>query len=327
MAITTFLDPTKLPFRTQEQKVFDLFMAEFMRLLPVFGGEINAALGAFNAIAAGGAYALPYIFDTATADSDPGAGRLRLSSAAQNTSAVIRLDLVAAGQDRTTLLDTFDASTSTVKGSLRLIKQGDLSKWMTFDVVGRAAPAGYRNIAVVCTGSSSASPFAQNESLLLFFQRTGDRGEDGYSGYMKVSDRKGAAVHGGSASPGTNIRTLNTVDWNGITGASLAGNQVTLPAGTYEVFGRAPGFLVRGHQLMLRNVTDAQLIVHGSTTVAHPTYAIQTDSIITGRFSISSAKAFRLDHYVEEAMASYGLGQAANQVSSVYAELIFKKVA
>jgi len=141
--------------------------------------QINQAVAEMNSLQAGGAYALPYIFDTATADADPGAGKLRLSSATQSASTVMRLDLTAGGQDYTTLIDTMDGSTSTIKGSIRLVKQGDLSKWMTFDVTARAAPSGYRNLTVVCTDSSSASPFAAGDALMLFFQRNGDRGETG----------------------------------------------------------------------------------------------------------------------------------------------------
>ena len=140
--------------------------------------EIEALAGRVDSYAAGGAYALPYIFDTATADADPGAGKLRLSSATQNAATVMRVDVTAGGQDFTTLLDSFSASSSAVKGAFRLVKQGDPSKWMTFNMTARAAPSGYRNFTVVCTDSSSASPFANGDPLMLFFQRSGDKGED-----------------------------------------------------------------------------------------------------------------------------------------------------
>ena len=149
--------------------------------------QINQAVAEMNSLQAGGAYALPYIFDTATADADPGAGKLRLSSATQSAATVMRLDLTAGGQDYTTLIDTMDGSTSTIKGSIRLVKQGDLSKWMTFDVTARAAPAGYRNLTVVCTDSSAASPFAAGDALMLFFQRNGDRGQPGANGVLMLA--------------------------------------------------------------------------------------------------------------------------------------------
>jgi hypothetical protein len=149
--------------------------------------NIEALAGRVDSYAAGGAYALPYIFDTATADADPGAGKLRLSSATQNAATVMRVDVTAGGQDFTTLLDSFSASSSTVKGAFRLVKQGDPSKWMTFNMTARAAPSGYRNFTVVCTDSSSASPFANGDPLMLFFQRSGDKGEDAVGALQLLS--------------------------------------------------------------------------------------------------------------------------------------------
>jgi len=171
--------------------------------------QINQAIGSMNMLQAGGAYALPYTFDTAIADADPGAGKLRLSSATQSAATVMRLDLTAGGQDYTTLIDTMDGSTSVIKGSIRLVKQGDLSKWMTFDVTARAAQSGYRNLTVVCTDSSSASPFAAGDALMLFFQRNGDRGQPGANGMLALAS---ATI----ASPVATIDFLNifTADYD-----------------------------------------------------------------------------------------------------------------
>jgi hypothetical protein len=181
MTITVLLDPAQMPDQSQDQLDFDNKMSGFMRDLPTLANQINDTEAGMNLLQAGGAYAIRYVFDTATADADPGAGKMRLSSATQNASTTMRLDLTAGGQDYTTLIDTFDSSTSAIKGSIRLVKQGDMSKWMTFDVTARAAPTGYRNLTVVCTDSSSANPFVNGDAVLLFFQRTGDRGEIGNS--------------------------------------------------------------------------------------------------------------------------------------------------
>lgn len=185
--ITTFLDPTQLPSRTQEQAVFDVLMGRVMQLLPTWGGEINAALGQFNAGLAGGAYALPYVFDAATADGDPGAGKLRLSNTTQSAATVLRLDVLAGGADVSSIIDRFDASTSDVKGSIRLVKVGDPSKWLTFDVMARTAPSGYRNLTLANGAGSSASPFSAGDGVLLFFQRNGDIGL-GLSGTSLVAN-------------------------------------------------------------------------------------------------------------------------------------------
>ena len=142
--------------------------------------QINAAIASLNGIAAGGAYAIPYVFDSTTTDADPTAGKLRLSNATQNASTVLRLDLVdSAAIDWTSVLDTFDASSSAVKGQLRLVKMGDATKFLTFNVTARAAPSGYRNMTVASTGGSSASPFTNGDAVMLFFTRTGDVGSNG----------------------------------------------------------------------------------------------------------------------------------------------------
>ena len=157
--------------------------------------EIGAMIGAIGAIAAGGAYAIPYVFDTSTVDGDPGPGKLRLSHIPHNASTFIRLDLTSGGQDYTTLIDTFDDSTSAVKGSIRLVKQGDITKWMTFNLTAMASPSGYRNLSVVCTDSSVASPFSNGDPLLLFFQRNGDKGQDAVGSLQLLgSATVGAAV-------------------------------------------------------------------------------------------------------------------------------------
>lgn len=161
--------------------------------------QINAALSGINSLAAGGAYALGYTFDTATADADPGAGKLRLDNAVQNTATTLRLDTTVGGQDYTSVIDTFDDSTSAIKGTIRLVKMGDTSKWMLFNVTAMASPTGYRNLSVTCIGSSSASPFVNGDGVMLHFQRTGDQGAFG----------SGALVLLGSAIVGTAVANIN----------------------------------------------------------------------------------------------------------------------
>jgi hypothetical protein len=180
MPITTLLDPTKMPNQSQDQATFDSFWAALLATLPTWSGEVNATAAAINALAAGGAYAIPFTFDTTTADADPGTGKLRLDNVTQTSATTMRLDLLsAASQDVTAIIDRFDASTSTVKGSIRLVKQGDATKWLTFDITARAAPTGYRNITVTNAVGSSASPFANGDGLMLLFQRNGDIGPAG----------------------------------------------------------------------------------------------------------------------------------------------------
>lgn len=74
------------------------------------------------------------------------------------------------------MLDTFDDSTSSVKGYLRLVSETNPADFLMFSVSALASPAGYRNITVTNIGSSAASPFADGEFIRLQFDRTGDAG-------------------------------------------------------------------------------------------------------------------------------------------------------
>jgi hypothetical protein len=189
--ITALTDPNQLPNQLQDQQTFDANMASMVDMYPErarqengLAAEMMDMVAQMAVIAAGGAFAIPYVFDATTTDADPGAGKLRLSSTTQSAATVMRLDLTSAGQDYTTLIDTFDDSSSAVKGSIRLVKQGDLTKWMTFNLTALATPSGYRNLTVVCTDSSTTSPFANGDALMLSFQRTGDKGDKPLGGAM-----------------------------------------------------------------------------------------------------------------------------------------------
>lgn len=142
-------------------------------------------------------------------------------------------------------------------------------------------------------------------------------------GYMLVRDEKASGTNGGSSVVGIQTRTLNTTSSNTISGASLSGNQVTLPAGTYRVTGSAPAFS-NSSKSFLYNVTDAanQLIgwsVNGISGSASD--QAESRSFVRGRFTITGPKVFELRHYISEAIATIGLGAPTSQGTEVYAEL------
>lgn len=291
--------------------------------------SMNSTLAAASALAAAG---LGYTFDTATGASDPGAGKLRLSSASQSSATQIYLDLIGADtNDYTSLLDTFDASTSIVKGTLTLRKQSDPRAFLTFSVTARAAPSGYRTLSVTPTGSSSANPFAAGDPLVLQFVRTGDQGLQGaaYS-VLRVNEEystgtAGPSGPGGNGVSSTVTRVQNTVKANTIAGASVSGNQITLPAGQYEVDATAPAS-ISFHRAYLYCVTDAAVVTLGSsestTTISR--------SRVTGEFTITSAKVYELRHYlVCNSAGTSSLGTATSQSGQpeVYAQTAIRKLA
>ena len=191
MTITTFIDPAKLPNQSQDQATFDNFMAQFYAQLPSFGNQVNAEVAAMNtrlaslnALLAGGAYVIPYVFKVSgniglqggLGFDGPGAFNL-------NAATGLFLDLVdAQGSNVAALLESFNASTSAAKGQILVCKQGDRSKWVLFNLTSVAAPGNYRFASVTAVAASAPNPFAVGESLMLFFQRTGDKGDTGLQG-------------------------------------------------------------------------------------------------------------------------------------------------
>lgn len=161
--------------------------------------------------------AIGYTFDTATADADPGAGKLRLGNATQNAATVIRADNTsAAGSDVAALLTTFGNGTSTVKGRLRIQHATDATKWLIFDVTAVASPSGYKNITATCTASSAASPFANNDALAVSFSTTGDKGDTGATGATGTFG--GVATSTAELLTGATIASASTVNLNTATG-------------------------------------------------------------------------------------------------------------
>jgi len=139
-------------------------------------GDPGGATGATGATGPQGAFmGIYYEFSSTTTDSDPGAGKLRLSNATQNASTVIRADLLdAQGTDWTAYLDSLDDASGTVKGQIELVHLTDPSKWIVFEVTAVASPSGYRNITVSAIDSSTTSPFVNTDPVVLMFTRAGE---------------------------------------------------------------------------------------------------------------------------------------------------------
>jgi hypothetical protein len=118
---------------------------------------------------------------------------------------------------------------------------------------------------------------------------------------------------GNPATAQYNIRTLNTEVYDTI-GASLASNEVTLPAGTYFAFAHAPGFRIGRTKARIYNATDATVLLDGTGDFcAVGSEANHQHAIVVGVFTISSAKAIRVEQWASNNPGSgVGLGTALN---------------
>lgn len=150
---------------------------------------------------------------------------------------------------------------------------------------------------------------------------------------LHVQDQKASGVVGGTFTSGAwRTRVLNTTLINTITGASLSGNQITLPAGTYKITASAPAIDVSRHMARLYNITNAALEILGTSEYSNnvSTYAT-TRSFICGTFTIAGIKVFELQHRCQVTSGTtIGLGVASGTGFVVdhetYADVFIEKI-
>ena len=146
--------------------------------------------------------------------------------------------------------------------------------------------------------------------------------------YALLRDEKSNGTVGGTFTAGAfRTRTLNSkpVDEIGIT---LSSNSFTLPAGTYRIHARAPGFGVSNHVITLRNVTDLTTTLIGSAGRASSTSG-EGDSVILNQFTIGVSKSFQIQHRCSLTVATFGFGTstALSGVSEIYTQVELLKIA
>lgn len=128
---------------------------------------------------------------------------------------------------------------------------------------------------------------------------------------MHVVEEIAASASSGTATSGSYFtRTLNTVVTNTITGASLASNQITLPAGTYNIFAEVPSYRADGHIAKLRRVsaTAADVVIGTTGYSGSGTSNANSYSYIFGQFTVGTSGAYEVQQRVELTRASDGLG-------------------
>jgi len=146
--------------------------------------------------------------------------------------------------------------------------------------------------------------------------------------FLVIHDEKSSGTAGGTSVAGANIRVLNTVKHNSITGASLSSNQFTLPVGTYEIVAKAIGVDGQRQRLYLFNTSDTSEDLTGTsdyTDLAGTTSGGW--AWLQGRFTIAATKVFELRHRIQVAQVGDGLGAAVNDGTNneVYSQVIIRK--
>lgn len=142
--------------------------------------------------------------------------------------------------------------------------------------------------------------------------------------YIYIRDEKASGTAGGTFTAGAwQKRDLNTEVNDAGGHASLTSSAITLAAGTYRFYAKAPAYAVSLHKIKLKNTTDNIEYIGTSEFQAAN---VTTHSKVSGRFTITTSKNFELQHYCSFTVATNGFGYPASMgVTEVYAEIEFWK--
>lgn len=208
-----------------------------------------------------------------------------------------------------------DASDTTEDGRLSLgtMRAGSVVDWQvesgTLRYQGQTLPATAGQIAAVgfLQGGYDAAAFSVALFQALHTETSGVNG-------------------GGQASGSYATRKLNLAATNEISGASLAANEITLPAGTYWIDATAQFNSCDAAKIKLRNVTDGVDIALGQ--VCDASAGSGDVSVITRRFTLSGTKNVAIQSRVTTTNVASGWGVACGfGDTEIYMDIKIWKIA
>ena len=124
-----------------------------------------------------------YTFSTTTSMADPGAGILRYNHGTVASVTAIAIDDTTAdtgNPDIAAWITSWDDSTSTIKGQLRLVEPGTPANYAVFNITALTDNSGWVQLAV--THVDSNGTFGNTDSIRVTFSRVGDKGDTGSTG-------------------------------------------------------------------------------------------------------------------------------------------------
>lgn len=149
-----------------------------------------------------------------------------------------------------------------------------------------------------------------------------------FSQILAVRDKKTTGTAGGTFTSGAwQTRTLNEVVKNTISGASLDSNRMTLPAGDYVIWARAPAFKVDENQIRVQNVSDGTNLLFGGNAYSGSggQYG-SSDAECMGWFTLAATKNVEIQHRCVTTNASNGFGRPTGFGDEVYTEVLVSKL-
>lgn len=142
-----------------------------------------------------------------------------------------------------------------------------------------------------------------------------------------VEERQVSGTAGGTFSANAwRTRALSTVVTNQITGASLANNRITLPAGTYMIQAEAVAYKVDSHAVRLQNITSAAEIAVGVAASSDNLDGTTSTSNVWARVVLGTTSRIELQHRCTNTQALDGFGVATSFGVERYARVCVWKV-
>ncbi len=151
--------------------------------------------------------------------------------------------------------------------------------------------------------------------------------------FIHIQERVTASGLSGSFTEnGWRTRVLNLIVDDGTGAVTLNSNQISLPAGTYEVEIKCPSFNVSRNVARLQNITDASTLLVGEG--GSFSSGITDVAFINGRFSITGTKTIEIQHWCQATRSNDGFGLAFGgepttidaAVDEIYCDAKFYKI-
>jgi hypothetical protein len=135
--------------------------------------------------------------------------------------------------------------------------------------------------------------------------------------YIILRDERPNGTEGGDANANVwSTRVINTETLDTGNNCTLAGNQFTLDAGTYDINAGASFYNTASTMIRLRNITDDVTTLLGVNAYAGNGVTVA----LNGRFTITSNKTFEIQYITEMSRSVYGVGVSTGIRAGNYTE-------
>jgi hypothetical protein len=124
---------------------------------------------------------LTMTFESTQTDTDQGAGKIFFNAAVASATIIYMDDLEQGGGSINDFVDSWDDSTSTVKGHVIMKKQDDLAVWALYSVSGSVTSASTYS-KMTCAYIDGTGSFVDGNTVTVQFSRVGDKGTTGSTG-------------------------------------------------------------------------------------------------------------------------------------------------